>query len=233
MQQEYLKYKTQNRAKEELSENHFIIHLRSERSFIGSHITSVGIVTHLFNTAIIQTLYVSCIYRHPNRDVVLAHVRGHYHEAGLLIEDKNQTSSLQLPLLNIPKPNELNNTVYMNNILSMCLSPNAGKLLQQQMQNGASPIPGMLSIPMVTPAIKNIPSSGTGTVATSSTNKHGETDEASSGGTSVVNGGWRGPAPYRCGFCHQVSNWKHVIQVYTNTPISEFHSAGTVRLLTT
>lgn len=24
---------------------------------------------------------------------------------------------------------------------------------------------------------------------------------------------WRGPAPYRCGHCHQVSNWKHVIQV--------------------
>lgn len=43
---------------------------------------------------------------------------------------------------------------------------------------------------------------------------HGEMDEASSGVTSVS--GWRCPAPYRCGHCHQVSNWKHVIQVFTN-----------------
>ncbi|XP_037052350.1 uncharacterized protein LOC119085910 isoform X1 [Bradysia coprophila] len=40
--------------------------------------------------------------------------------------------------------------------------------------------------------------------------EHGETDEASSLGTSVT--GWRDPAPYRCGHCHQMSNWKHVIQ---------------------
>lgn len=42
--------------------------------------------------------------------------------------------------------------------------------------------------------------------------EHGEMDEASSLGTSVT--GWRDPAPYRCGHCHQVSNWKHVIQVF-------------------
>ncbi|XP_063700176.1 uncharacterized protein LOC134830575 [Culicoides brevitarsis] len=30
--------------------------------------------------------------------------------------------------------------------------------------------------------------------------------------TSSNNSSWRGPAPYRCGHCHQVSNWKHVIQ---------------------
>jgi len=47
---------------------------------------------------------------------------------------------------------------------------------------------------------------------TQPTIEHGETDEASSLGTSVT--GWRDPAPYRCGHCHQVSNWKHVIQVF-------------------
>ena len=45
--------------------------------------------------------------------------------------------------------------------------------------------------------------------------ENGEMDEASSLGTSVT--GWRGPAPYRCGHCHQVSNWKHVIQVFLLT----------------
>lgn len=51
------------------------------------------------------------------------------------------------------------------------------------------------------------------TTAPRTTNDHGETDEASSGVSSVS--GWRCPAPYRCGHCHQVSNWKHVIQVFT------------------
>lgn len=34
-------------------------------------------------------------------------------------------------------------------------------------------------------------------------------DEASLGGGLA-----RGQAPFQCGHCHQVSNWKHVIQVY-------------------
>lgn len=159
---------------------------------------------------------------------MLIHVRGHYHDAGLLIEEKIPSAvSSPLPLLNIPKPNEFKNNVYMNNILSMCLSPNAGKLLLQQqqqlhnqqqlhqIQNGTTSIAAMVSIPMV-PSAKNVPN--TGTASAPSTNEHGETDEASSGGTSVVNGGWRGPAPYRCGHCHQISNWKHVIQVFLLTP---------------
>lgn len=59
----------------------------------------------------------------------------------------------------------------------------------------------------------------TSTTTTSATNENGgEMDEANSGLNSV--NGWRGTAPYRCGHCHQVSNWKHVIQVFfTNTEI--------------
>lgn len=48
-------------------------------------------------------------------------------------------------------------------------------------------------------------------------NEHGEAEEASSGVVTTTGSGvtgWRGPAPYRCGHCHQVSNWKHVIQVF-------------------
>uniref|UniRef100_A0A336MSB2 CSON006454 protein n=1 Tax=Culicoides sonorensis TaxID=179676 RepID=A0A336MSB2_CULSO len=37
------------------------------------------------------------------------------------------------------------------------------------------------------------------------------TSTSASNNTSS-NNNWRGPAPYRCGHCHQVSNWKHVIQ---------------------
>lgn len=45
-------------------------------------------------------------------------------------------------------------------------------------------------------------------------NDHGEMDEASSGGT--VGHNYRSQLSYRCGHCQQVSNWKHVIQVFTN-----------------
>lgn len=46
-------------------------------------------------------------------------------------------------------------------------------------------------------------------------NDHGEMDEASSGGTTVGHS-YRSQLSYRCGHCQQVSNWKHVIQVFTN-----------------
>lgn len=37
-------------------------------------------------------------------------------------------------------------------------------------------------------------------------------------GQTTGSNGWRGhTAPYRCGHCHQVSNWKHVIQVFLLT----------------
>lgn len=40
------------------------------------------------------------------------------------------------------------------------------------------------------------------------------TSNSNSNTSSSNNSTWRGPAPYRCGHCHQVSNWKHVIQVF-------------------
>lgn len=38
--------------------------------------------------------------------------------------------------------------------------------------------------------------------------------EGDNGSQKVAMPTWRHNAPYRCGHCHQVSNWKHVIQVY-------------------
>lgn len=36
----------------------------------------------------------------------------------------------------------------------------------------------------------------------------------------TTTGDRRDPSPYRCGHCHQVSNWKHVIQVYSRSSSS-------------
>ncbi|XP_053696777.1 uncharacterized protein LOC128744050 [Sabethes cyaneus] len=50
------------------------------------------------------------------------------------------------------------------------------------------------------------PSASTSTTTTTTTTTGG-----GSGGKGASNS-WRPSAPYRCGHCHQVSNWKHVIQ---------------------
>ncbi|KXJ78425.1 hypothetical protein RP20_CCG004743 [Aedes albopictus] len=47
--------------------------------------------------------------------------------------------------------------------------------------------------------------------STSTTNTNTTTPTTPAGGKGASNS-WRPSAPYRCGHCHQVSNWKHVIQ---------------------
>lgn len=215
--------------------------------------------------------------RDTNREVVLAHVKGHYKEANIPIDEPSGHNSAAVSL----NANEFNNNVYVNGILS-ALTANNGKLLlqaqqqQQQLQqqhhhhqndqtlpqiriqtlNQLSGNPSLfladlkqqqhqqvqpLTISSITQNASNqslqtantiqnmnnsITSSTTTTTSINSTTTNsttnengGEMDDTSSGLNSV--NGWRGTAPYRCGHCHQVSNWKHVIQVYfTNTPPS-------------
>lgn len=218
----------------------------------------------LFCCFVFLFLFLYCIFRHTNRDVVLAHVKGHYKEANLLI-DEQQSSGLQ----SLQNGNEFNNNVYVNGILS-ALSPQASKLLiqqnshmsqqndqqlpqiriqplsqlsgnpshlflaefkQQQQQQQSSSTKQPHTIPSTitqNPTNQLLPNSmaiktqnqmqnqnqnqnSTLSGSTTANNDNNEMDEASSGLNSV--NGWRGPAPYRCGLCHQVSNWKHVIQV--------------------
>lgn len=224
-------------------------------------------ISKLFSFFVVFFLgFVFGIFRHTNRDVVLAHVKGHYKEANLSIDDQ-QSSGLQ----SLQNANEFNNNVYVNGILS-ALSPQASKLLiqqnahmsqqndqqlpqiriqplsqlsgnpshlflaelkQQQQQQQSSSTKQPLTIPSTitqnatnqlllsscalpnTTAIKiqnqNQTQNSTLSGSTTANNDNNEMDEASSGLNSV--NGWRGTAPYRCGLCHQVSNWKHVIQV--------------------
>lgn len=180
----------------------------------------------------------ACNCRHTNRDVVLQHVKGHYKEANIPSDDQQQQhQAANIPGLSIANANEFNNNVYVNGIV------NAAKLLIQQhpqlSQQNDQTIPQIriqalnqlsgnsshiflaeakqqppLTIPSITPNTTSpssiLPTSINQNITT--TNDNGEMDEASSGINSV--NGLRGTAPYRCGHCHQVSNWKHVIQVF-------------------
>lgn len=210
-------------------------------------------------------------HRHSNRDVVLAHVKGHYKDANMSVDEQASNAAANAAAavaaaaaagLNLTNAGEFNNNVYVNGLLS-ALSPTASKLLiqqaadqtalpqiriqalnqlsgnsthlfladlKQQQQQQQQPIPSIntqnvnvnanqSSIALQTPA--NASQSNQSNPSCTTTNENGEMDEASSGLNSV--NGWRGAAPYRCGHCHQVSNWKHVIQVLLTR--THFHSS--------
>ncbi|EDS43485.1 conserved hypothetical protein [Culex quinquefasciatus] len=57
--------------------------------------------------------------------------------------------------------------------------------------------------------------------STNSTGIKGTSSPPTASNASSSSSSWRPSAPYRCGHCHQVSNWKHVIQVFATS--SKFH----------
>lgn len=182
--------------------------------------------------------------RHANRDIVLTHVKGHYLDAGIAIEDNpapHTSALLSSPPSDLASLVGGNNTAssYMSEMLSKIPLPLIAAMNPQLTATTTSPIrnalqtPSPVKIPSAAPfdmtigdrkleipaphgqiAAATVMATPMATTPQSSatTTEHGEVDEASSVGTTVSSG-WRDPAPYRCGHCHQVSNWKHVIQV--------------------
>lgn len=66
-------------------------------------------------------------------------------------------------------------------------------------------------------------SASSASASTTNTNTTTTPPSTSTTTTTTTTGGkgasntWRPSAPYRCGHCHQVSNWKHVIQVFARS----------------
>lgn len=192
---------------------------------------------------------------HSNRDVVLTHVKGHYHDAGIQLELKTNNStppnrppasastatadivllpppppeppviaSTALQRLSLPASVSIHlQPVVQSSTLSAAITPPAANVkastsaATEAISSGWSPI--LLPSPALTAmsghSVTNADANASGNNhQPNGNNENGEMDEASSLlGSSSVTGNWRDPAPYRCGHCHQVSNWKHVIQV--------------------
>lgn len=201
--------------------------------------------------------------------MVLTHVKGHYHDAGIQLAEPKQPPAAQStpikqtaaaePLLPPPPPPPappIDPPIIAPTALERLSLPASVSIQLQPMPASPSSLSSAaavqqqlvaadMSMPVAAPAaaaaaatwphsmfasdsMNNNQMTGlTDTSAVSSINEHGEMDEASShqsmmimgggGGSSAAvtagGGSWRDPAPYRCGHCHQVSNWKHVIQV--------------------
>lgn len=157
-------------------------------------------------------------HRHTSRDVVLAHVKSHYKDSS------NEKNADDFPAAPIPSLSEISNE-YNNNVYgflsAISLTPTtANKILLQpsilynapQQRLGINAAPTGQTLNASESKTANATQAANKAAPNTTNNENGEMEEASSGFTSV--NGWRCPAPYRCGHCHQVSNWKHVIQVF-------------------
>lgn len=143
------------------------------------------------------------LFRHSDRDVVLEHVKGHY-------EDGDQSTSVDV---NVPSPLPFTMNTAISQYLSS-VSNNSNNISG----NNPSQVPStqsfslsmnlsntgnmVISNPTASNAVVTAPINSTGTNATSILEK--TTEQGSKGS-------------FKCGHCGQVSNWKHVIQVFTNT----------------
>lgn len=150
--------------------------------------------------------------------MVLAHVKSHYKENANEKKGDDYSSAPMPSLSEIS--GEYNNNVY-GFLSAISLTPStANKILLQPsiLYNGPQQRLG-INVTTAGQALNasdsktaNLVQAANKATPQTTNNENGEMEEASSGFTSV--NGWRCPAPYRCGHCHQVSNWKHVIQVF-------------------
>jgi hypothetical protein len=183
-----------------------------------------------------KNIKIHSIFRHADREVVLEHVKSHYRDDGTPQEKQSSSPStnsamdLAPPPLPIQMPFQIMNnllnghagTSSTSNSTSSSTSTNVhnrnflttlggGVVNQQTMQAPSNSI---------TSTSLNFNSQNTLTTPTTSTdvvNKNNNGLQENS--TSSLKGS------FRCGHCGQISNWKHVIQVFTNNyKINNIHN---------
>lgn len=164
-----------------------------------------------------KTFKFCLLFRHADRDVVLEHVKSHYRDDGTPQENKQAPSNMELgpPPLPIQMPFQI-----MNNLLNghttgtsanvhnpnlITLSGGGGGINQMQSSNINS-----------STTHQTLNFNPTNTLTLSSTSSSHDVGKNNNGmpETNSANSSLKGS--FRCGHCGQISNWKHVIQVYTN-----------------
>lgn len=191
------------------------------------------------------------IFRHADREVVLEHVKSHYRDDGTPQErqqsaaNNNNThatsTSSQMDLAPPPLPIQMPFQI-MNNLLNghgIATSTNTtsnsssttnvhnrnnllttlggGVVNQMQATSNSNATTSQLQTLNFNPQ-NTLTTPTTSTLDVGIKNNNGLQDMNSS--SSSLKGS------FRCGHCGQISNWKHVIQVFTNnmiSPFSNFH----------
>lgn len=158
-------------------------------------------------------MFIILAFRHADREVVLEHVKSHYRDDGTP-QEKQSIAGMELappPPLPIQMPFQIMNNL-LNGHAGTSSSTNAlNRNLLTTLGGGASQLQASNSNASSTHQTLNFNSQNTLTTPSTShdvgKSNNGMTETNS---TSSLKGS------FRCGHCGQISNWKHVIQVYTN-----------------
>lgn len=183
-----------------------------------------GYITQLLT---IKTFY--CHFRHGDREVVLEHVKTHYRDDGTpqdrtvatqqsqqqIQQATNAAAELAAPPPPIPiqmpfqiMSNLLNghtsgtSNVHNRNLITLGGGGNTNQASNQNPSNTHQTLNFNSQNTLLTPAssTNDVNRNNNGMPETNSTNSNNNSLKGS----------------FRCGHCGQISNWKHVIQVYTN-----------------
>jgi hypothetical protein len=179
----------------------------------------------VWSCAIFKLFLLLFIFRHADREVVLEHVKSHYREDGTPQQDGKvhhpQQPQMQAAELGPPPPipiqmpfqimsNLLNghsagtSNVNNRNLITLGGGGSSNQASNQNPSNTHQTLSFNSQNTLLTPASQ----------ATVDVNRNNngmpETNSASNNSNNSLKGS------FRCGHCGQISNWKHVIQVYTN-----------------
>lgn len=156
------------------------------------------------------------IFRHADREVVLEHVKSHYRDDGT--PQENQTSSgMELappPPLPIQTPFQIMNNLLNGHAGTSSTTTNVHNRNLLTLGGGANQLQPSNSNSTSTHPTLNFNSQNTLTTPSSSSHDVGKNINGMPD-TNSTNSSLKGS--FRCGHCGQISNWKHVIQVYTNS----------------
>lgn len=157
------------------------------------------------------------IFRHADREVVLEHVKSHYRDDGTPQDKQSMELAAPPPPLPVQMPFQIMNTllnghagtssstnVHNRNLLT--LGGGGGVNQLQASNSNASSASSHTTL--------NFNSQNTLTAAASSLSH--DAGKSNNGMPETNSTGSSLKGSFRCGHCGQISNWKHVIQVYTN-----------------
>jgi hypothetical protein len=157
-------------------------------------------------------------FRHADREVVLEHVKTHYRDDGTP-QDKTpvQQSSQELapPPIPIQMPfqimsNLLNGHAGTSNVHNRNLiTLGGGGIVVNSNQNATTNTLNFTNSQNTTTLLTPVVSTSSHDVAKNNNNGMPDTNSANSNNN---NNSLKGS--FRCGHCGQISNWKHVIQVF-------------------
>jgi hypothetical protein len=160
-----------------------------------------------------KTKIFSVLFRHADREVVLEHVKSHYRDDGTP-QEKQSSAGMELapPPLPLQMPFQIMNNLLNGHAGTSSSSTNVhNRNLLTTLGGGASQLQASNSNASSTHQTLNFNSQNTLTTPSTSHDVG-----KSNNGMTETNSSSSLKGSFRCGHCGQISNWKHVIQVYTN-----------------